>query len=63
MSDFGKVIKTALISREKTLNWLFEQVREKTGLYFDRSYYSKMVNGKCKTNPQITAAIKEILNI
>lgn len=62
MTDFGKVVKTTLINREKTLNWLVEQVREKTGLYFDRSYYSKIVNGKYD-NPKITAAIKEILNI
>ena len=62
MTDFGKVVKTALINRDKTLNWLIEQVKIETGLFFDRSYYSKIVNGKLN-NEKIKAAIKKILCI
>lgn len=62
MTDFGKVVKTTLINRDKPMKWLVEQVKTKTELYFDAAYLTKILNGKCE-NPKITAAIKEILNI
>jgi hypothetical protein len=62
MTEFGKKIKIALIDLEKNQNWLIEQVREKTGLYFDSSYLFKIMSGT-KNSPKIINAIKEILNI
>ncbi len=63
MTDFGKVIKIALVNRGEKQAWLVDQVKEKTGLYFDASYLTKIINGKINAAPQIIAAIKEILNI
>ena len=45
-NDFGKAVKIRLIELEKTQNWLIEQVREKTGDYFDSSYLHRILNGK-----------------
>ena len=39
-----------------------EQVREKTGLYFDDSYLYKIRSGKLAT-PKIVTAIREILDL
>lgn len=63
MTDFGKLVKIALINRGKTQSWLVDNVKEKIGLYFDDSYLTKIINGKINANPQIVATIKEILNI
>lgn len=62
MTDFGKTVKHALIDRGKTQKWLIEQVREKTGMYFDRSYYSRITTGTY-INQKMVTAIKEILHI
>lgn len=62
MSDFGKQIKIALLELDVTQKWLIEEVSRRTGLYFDRSYYCKVVNGDNK-NPKIINAICEILGI
>ena len=42
--------------------WLINQVRERTGLYFDSSYLHKIRTGKLAT-PKILAAIREILDL
>lgn len=62
MTDYGKKIKMRLIELEKPQKWLVEEVHKETGLYFDDSYLSKIVNGKIKT-PRIIGAINRILNI
>lgn len=62
MSDFGKKIKMALINNGKRQNWLIDEVRKATGLYFDCPYLCKIISGK-SSNPTITAAIEKILNI
>lgn len=62
MTDFDKDIRRALLDKEKNQKWLIEQVREKTGLYFDDSYLWKIANGVLRT-PKIVTAIKEILEI
>lgn len=62
MLDFDKKIKRALLEKEKNQKWLIEEVRSRTGLYFDRSYYCKIVKGVIK-NPKIVNVICEILDI
>lgn len=61
-SDFGKEVKIRLVEMEKTQAWLVEQVREKTGLYFDDGYLWKVNSGMIAT-PGIVKAIREILGM
>ena len=61
-TPFGKMIKRRLIDLDKNQTWLIEQVKEKTGLFFDSSYMSKIMTGKLRT-PGIVQAICEILDI
>lgn len=60
LTVFGKEIKKRLIDIERPQAWLIEQVREKTGLYFDDSYLYKIMVGTLST-PSIVSAINEIL--
>lgn len=62
LSEYGKTVKKKLIDLEKPQKWLIEEVRNKTGLYFDDSYLGKIAHGKCAP-VKITAAINEILGI
>lgn len=62
MTEFGKEIGKRLIDMERRQNWLIEQVRERTGLYFDSSYLYKIKIGKLAT-PRIVAAIRDILDL
>ena len=62
MSNFGKKVKKALIDIDKNQAWLIEEIKAKTGLYFDSSYMHKILSGKNK-NPTIVGAICSILNI
>ena len=59
---FGKQIKIRLIEMEKTQVWLIEQVKAKTGLYFDGRYLWRIMSGEIST-PKIVAAIREILDL
>ena len=61
-SEFGKSIKIRLVQIDRTQAWLIEQVKEKTGLYFDDSYMWKIIAGKLAT-PKIVQAICEILDL
>lgn len=45
-SDFGKAVKIRLIELDKDQNWLIEQVKERTGDYFDSSYLHRLLAGK-----------------
>ena len=60
--EFKKIVKKRLIDLEKSQMWLIEQVKEKTGLFFDSGYLAKILNGD-RTAPKIRAAICEILSI
>lgn len=60
--DFRKKVKYRLIDLEKSQKWLEEQIREKTGLFIDSSYLTKIYNGE-RNAPKIKAAICEILDI
>lgn len=62
VTPFGKEIKKRLVDMDRKQVWLIEQVREKTGLYFDSSYMNKIMTGQLNT-PSIVQAIKEILGI
>ena len=61
-TEFGKTIEKKLIDLERPQNWLIEQVRAQTGLYFDSSYLYKIKTGKLAT-PKIVRAIREILGL
>lgn len=61
-TNFGKDIKHRLVDMDKSQTWLIEQVKEKTGLYFDSSYLWKVMAGELST-PKIVDAIKEVLGI
>ena len=61
-TSFGKEVKIRLIKMDKPQNWLIDEVKKRTGLYFDDSYLSKICTGKLHT-PKIVGAIKEILSI
>ena len=61
-SDFGKEVKIRLVEMDKNQAWLIEQVKEKTGLYFDDSYLWK-INSCILATPSIVAAIREILGM
>lgn len=60
--DFRKSVKYRLIDLGKTQKWLEEQVREKTGLFVDSSYLSKIYSGE-RNAPKVVQAIREILDI
>lgn len=62
ISEYGKKVKIKLTELGKEQNWLIEQVREKTGLYFDSSYMHKIFCGTEKSK-NIIAAINETLGI
>ncbi len=61
-TDFGKAVKHRLVDMDLSQNWLIEEVKKKTGLYFDSSYLQKILNGKSSA-PKLVDAIAEILNI
>ncbi len=62
ITSFGKSVKIRLIEMEKTQDWLIEQVRNRTGLFFDSSYLWKIMNGVVAT-PGMVEAIREILDL
>lgn len=59
---FGKDIGKRLIDMERPQVWLIDQVRQKTGLYFDDSYLYKIRTGQLAT-PKIVQAIRDILDL
>lgn len=61
-TDFGKAVKIRLIELDKPQTWLIEQVKEKTGLYFDDSYLWK-INAGVLSTPKVMEAIREILGM
>lgn len=60
--EFGKAVKKRLIDMEQSQAWLIEQVKEKTGLYFDSSYMHRILTGAAKSQ-KIVRAICEVLSI
>lgn len=62
ITDFHKSVKKRLIDMDKTQEWLIDQVKSKTGLFFDSSYLNKVLSGK-RNPPVIKTAIREILGM
>lgn len=60
--QYGKEIKKKLVDVDKTQEWLIEQVKRDTGLYFDSSYLYKILAGKIST-PKIVTSINKILGL
>lgn len=60
--EFGKNVKKKLVDIDKTQTWLIEQVRQRTGLFFDDGYLYKIMTGQ-RSAPNITKAIREILDL
>lgn len=60
--NYGKEIKKRLVDIDCTQAWLINEVKTKTGLFFDNSYLYKIMTGK-NTTPKIVAAINEILDL
>lgn len=61
-SDFGLDVKIRLLELGKTQVWLIEQVKERTGEYFDDSYLWKILSGTVKAKKK-SAVIREILGL
>ena len=68
-SEFGKAVKIRLIELEKTHEWLIEQVKERTGDYFDSSFLHRILSGKLPAEsgrgdkPGKAQVIREILGM
>lgn len=62
VSDFGKAVKCRLIELDRPQTWLIDEVKKKTGLFFDRSYLWKTLSGDY-LNQKIVSAICEILDM
>ena len=68
-SDFGKAVKIRLVELEQTQDWLIQQVKERTGDFFDSSYLHRLLTGKTlgdtgyKGKPGKAEVIREILGI
>lgn len=58
--EYAKKVKKRLIDLDKTQKWLFEQVKELTGLYCDNSYFIKICRGEF-SGANIIPAINKIL--
>ena len=61
-TPFRKTVKKRLIDLEQTQEWLCQQVTEKTGLFCDQPYLSRILSGE-RTPDKIISAVCEILDI
>lgn len=67
--DFGKQVRIRLIEMGKTQEWLIDQVKERTGDFFDSSYLHRILSGKLpgengrNGKPGKASVIREILGI
>lgn len=62
LTDFGLCVKTELLRRGMEQRQLEKTITEKTGLYVDSSYLSKIFTGQ-RNAPKVVQAIREILGI
>lgn len=62
LTDFGLCVKTELLRRGMEQKELEKNITEKTGLYVDSSYLSKIFTGQ-RNAPKVVQAIREILDI
>ena len=61
-TNFGKAVKHKLIDMDLTQNWLIEEVKKRTGRFFDSSYLHKILNGTCNSS-EFICVISDILQI
>ena len=61
-TNYAKAVKHRLIDIGKTQAWLFSEVKQKTGMYCDWSYLSRISEGK-EPGVKIVDAINKILNL
>ena len=67
-NEFGKAVRIRLIELNQSQEWLIEQVRERTGDYFDSSYLQRLLSGKLpgggrNGKPGKAQVIREILGM
>lgn len=62
LTDFGLCVKTELLRRGMEQKQLEKSITEKTGLYVDSSYLSKIFTGQ-RNAPKVVQAIRDILEI
>ena len=61
-TEYSKKVRKKLIDMDRSQDWLVQQVAEKTGMYFDDGYLSKIFTGK-RNPPIIIEAINQILGL
>ena len=62
ITPYGKQIKMRLIDMNQSQSWLVDEVKKRTGLYFDSRYLHKALTGK-RVSSHILEAINVILDI
>ena len=62
ITPYGKQIKMRLIDINQSQSWLVDEVKKRTGLYFDSRYLHKVLTGK-RVSSHILEAIDGILDI
>ena len=60
--DFRQQVGIELLKRDKDRAWLCDQITERTGLFCDIHYLSRILNGKRK-GKRICAEIRDILGL
>lgn len=61
-TPYGELVQYKLIQKKRTQGWLIEELRQRTGMYVDRSNLNKILTGVYRSE-KIIAAINEILDI
>lgn len=62
LSKFGMSVRIRLLEKGETQKWLVEEVRKKTGLYFDTRYLYRILTEQ-SVSKNVVSAIKEILEM
>ena len=62
LTDFGLCVKTELLRRGMEQKELEKNITERTGLYVDSSYLSKIFPGQ-RNAPKVVQAIRDILDL
>lgn len=61
-AEFRLAVKHRLLDLDMTQDEMIERVREKTGMYLDRSYLHKLFTGS-RRSKKIFQAIREVLDL
>lgn len=61
-TPFGLCVKTELLRKGFTQEWLAREIKARTGLYADAGYLYKIFTGQ-RSAPKIVQAIREILGL